>query len=158
MSDTEETVHAILKRIIFYIHEQKILIVDDEKIHKMLWFMRDGFDIFIDRKKDSISIYAKPPDSLIYTWIYWIGSYLSNKRKAEVLAIIHDAVKMMEKKNKDYGNHIFKTSAVTVGEFIVTKITRGISILKSHGSPNFESLEDTLIDLINYMIVYLYFK
>ena len=41
----------------------------------------------------------------------------------------------------------------TIHDVILGKLHRATSLLESHNSPNFESLEDTYKDIINYCIV-----
>jgi len=76
----------------------------------------------------------------------------------ELVKVLNECVALQNKKSDDYQN---KDSNVTqamhyrrgidsIHDIIQGKCYRAQSILESQGEPNFESLEDTYKDMINY--------
>ena len=82
----------------------------------------------------------------------------SEKNMKESVKVLNECIELQLKKSDDYQN---KESNVTqamhyrrgvdsIHDIIQGKIYRAQSILESKGDPNFESLEDTYKDMINY--------
>lgn len=88
-----------------------------------------------------------------------------SSKVSSTAAILHDAADLMERKSKDYqGSTYTLTDYFPYGhtsylQMLHTKMTRIKSVAEREDSNavNFESLEDSLIDLINYSAFYIEF-
>ncbi|NDB56603.1 DUF1599 domain-containing protein [archaeon] len=76
----------------------------------------------------------------------------------ESLRVLQECAELQARKSQDYQNpksnvtqmmH-YRRGIDTVHDIIHGKVLRAQSLLESEGNPNFESLEDTYKDLINY--------
>ena len=70
-----------------------------------------------------------------------------------------NAVEIYTKKSEDYNNEsaveeYFPFGNISYLQLIHMKYLRIMSVAKSHSKPNFESLEDSLLDMINYCSVF----
>ena len=77
------------------------------------------------------------------------------------LDLINPAITLVLKKGEDYNTNVqlaeyFPFGGISYVQMINLKTTRLRSILGQR-EPNFDSLEDTVLDLINYCIFYLDF-
>ena len=76
----------------------------------------------------------------------------------ESLRVLQECAELQTKKSQDYQNKQsnvtqmmhYRRGVDTVHDIIHGKVLRAQSLLESQGDPNFESLEDTYKDLINY--------
>ena len=76
----------------------------------------------------------------------------------ESLRVLQECAELQTKKSQDYQNKQsnvtqmmhYRRGVDTVHDIIHGKVLRAQSLLESQGDPNFESLEDTHKDLINY--------
>ncbi len=76
----------------------------------------------------------------------------------ESLRVLQECAELQTKKSQDYQNKQsnvtqmmhYRRGIDTVHDIIHGKVLRAQSLLESQGDPNFESLEDTYKDLINY--------
>lgn len=76
----------------------------------------------------------------------------------ESLKVLQECAELQAKKSQDYQSDDsgvtqamhYRRGVDTIHDIILGKITRATSLLESGQSPNFESLEDTYKDLINY--------
>lgn len=75
----------------------------------------------------------------------------------EIAAILDDIQSILEKKNQDYGDSFHNTFV----EFGITaptirindKTNRLKTLVKNSSKPNYESIEDTLKDIIGYAVL-----
>jgi hypothetical protein len=76
----------------------------------------------------------------------------------ESTKVLNECIELQLKKSKDYQNpnssitqsmH-YRRGIDSIHDIIQTKVYRAQSILESGSNPNFESLEDTYKDIINY--------
>jgi hypothetical protein len=76
-----------------------------------------------------------------------------NKAAAE--KIIKDALDLMERKNADYGSdNISKTGVYGVAVRLTDKIHRLLNLTRPGAyAPNFEGIEDTFLDVLNYGLI-----
>ena len=65
------------------------------------------------------------------------------KERKESVKVLQECIDLQLKKSQDYQSD-------TIHDIILGKITRATSLLESGKDPNFESLEDTYKDMINY--------
>ena len=80
-----------------------------------------------------------------------------NTRK-ESVKVLQECIDLQLKKSQDYqsdGSNVtqamhYRRGVDTIHDIILGKITRATSLLESGKAPNFESLEDTYKDMINY--------
>ena len=76
----------------------------------------------------------------------------------ESLKVLQECAEMQTKKSKDYQSDEstivqamhYRRGVDSIHDIIVGKAMRATSLLESGNNPNFESLEDTYKDLINY--------
>jgi hypothetical protein len=76
----------------------------------------------------------------------------------ESLVVLKECAEMQTKKSQDYqsdGSNVtqsmhYRRGVDTIHDVILGKVMRATSLLESGNNPNFESLEDTYKDLINY--------
>ena len=76
----------------------------------------------------------------------------------ESLNVLRECAELQTKKSQDYQSDTsnvlqamhYRRGIDTIHDILIGKITRATSLLESGKEPNFESLEDTYIDLINY--------
>ena len=76
----------------------------------------------------------------------------------ESLKVLQECAEMQTKKSKDYQNDEsavlqamhYRRGVDTIHDIIIGKVMRATSLLESGNNPNFESLEDSYKDLINY--------
>ena len=76
----------------------------------------------------------------------------------ESLKVLQECAEMQTKKSKDYQNDEsavlqamhYRRGIDTIHDIIIGKVMRATSLLESGNNPNFESLEDSYKDLINY--------
>jgi len=76
----------------------------------------------------------------------------------ESLNVLKECAYMQQKKSKDYQSDTsnvlqamhYRRGIDTIHDIIIGKVTRATSLLESGNNPNFESLEDSYLDLINY--------
>ena len=79
----------------------------------------------------------------------------------EYLALIEPALAIVEKKHQDYGNatagldSYFPFGDKSYLQMMHVKMQRLLSLAKSKEEPNFESMYDTVLDLINYAVFFL---
>ena len=79
------------------------------------------------------------------------------KRK-ESVKVLQECIDLQLKKSQDYQSDSsnvtqamhYRRGVDTIHDIILGKITRATSLLESGKDPNFESLEDTYKDMINY--------
>lgn len=78
--------------------------------------------------------------------------------KETYLKIINPAMELVVKKHQDYGNDLlglksyFPFGAKSYVQMIHVKTQRLVSLTKSERTPNYESMRDTVHDLINYSV------
>jgi hypothetical protein len=76
-------------------------------------------------------------------------------------ALIEPAAEIVAKKHEDYGNDevglaaYFPHGALSYHQMIHVKALRLGALAQSQEEPNFESIEDSLYDLINYAVFWL---
>tara|TARA_B100001250_G_C19805198_1_gene792966 strand:+ start:1047 stop:1418 length:372 start_codon:yes stop_codon:yes gene_type:complete len=76
----------------------------------------------------------------------------------ESLKVLQECAEMQTKKSKDYQNDEsavlqamhYRRGVDTIHDIIIGKVMRATSLIESGNAPNFESLEDSYKDLINY--------
>ena len=76
----------------------------------------------------------------------------------ESLKVLQECAEMQNKKSKDYQNDEsavlqamhYRRGVDTIHDIIIGKLMRATSLLEAGNNPNFESLEDTYKDMINY--------
>lgn len=76
----------------------------------------------------------------------------------ESLKVLQECAEMQNKKSKDYQSDEsgvlqamhYRRGVDTIHDIILGKVWRATSLIESGNNPNFESLEDTYKDLINY--------
>lgn len=76
----------------------------------------------------------------------------------ESLIVLKECAEMQTKKSQDYQSEEssitqamhYRRGVDTIHDVILGKIVRATSLLESGNNPNYESLEDTYKDLINY--------
>ncbi len=76
----------------------------------------------------------------------------------ESLRVLQECAELQQKKSHDYQNDEssvvqamhYRRGVDTIHDTIIGKMHRATSLLESKGNPNFESLEDTYKDMINY--------
>ncbi|MBT9131398.1 MAG: hypothetical protein DDT41_01704 [candidate division WS2 bacterium] len=70
--------------------------------------------------------------------------------------IVNEALSLMERKNKDYSNNTGNNLVITGLPGMVTRLTDKVSRLRNlinNQEVNFESVQDTLQDILNYSII-----
>jgi len=73
--------------------------------------------------------------------------------KESIGKITAEVTEILLKKNEDYGGASFDLGLNGNMVHLWDKISRYRSLLRKENSPNFESLEDTLKDIIGYAII-----
>ena len=76
----------------------------------------------------------------------------------ESLRVLQECAELQAKKSQDYQSDEstvtqamhYRRGVDTIHDIILGKVVRATSLLESGNEPNFESLEDTYKDLINY--------
>jgi hypothetical protein len=76
----------------------------------------------------------------------------------EAVRVLHECIELQLRKSKDYqsdGSNVrqadhYRRGVDTIHDVIHGKVLRAQSLLESGAEPNFESLEDTYKDIINY--------
>jgi hypothetical protein len=75
----------------------------------------------------------------------------------EVAAILDDIQSILEKKNQDYGDSFHDTFAefgiISSVIRLNDKMKRLKTLIKNSSKPNYESIEDTLKDIIGYAVL-----
>lgn len=75
----------------------------------------------------------------------------------EVAAILDDIQSILEKKNQDYGDSFHDTFAefgiISPVIRLNDKMKRLKTLIKNSSKPNYESIEDTLKDIIGYAVL-----
>ena len=80
--------------------------------------------------------------------------------KVTAAGILEDAKRLKEEKQKDYQGHVwseedyFPFDDYSYIHMLWTKMLRIRSLAENPDNPNFESLQDSVIDLINYGAMY----
>ena len=80
------------------------------------------------------------------------------KNRKESVKVLQECIDLQLKKSQDYQSDRsnvtqamhYRRGVDTIHDIILGKITRATSLLESGKDPNFESLEDTYKDMINY--------
>ena len=80
------------------------------------------------------------------------------KNRKESVKVLQECIDLQLQKSQDYQSDSsnitqamhYRRGIDTIHDIILGKITRATSLLESGKDPNFESLEDTYKDLINY--------
>ena len=80
------------------------------------------------------------------------------KERKESVKVLQECIDLQLKKSQDYQSDSsnitqamhYRRGIDTIHDIILGKITRATSLLESGKDPNFESLEDTYKDMINY--------
>ena len=80
------------------------------------------------------------------------------KERKESVKVLQECIDLQLKKSQDYQSDSsnvtqamhYRRGVDTIHDLILGKITRATSLLESGKDPNFESLEDTYKDMINY--------
>ena len=80
------------------------------------------------------------------------------KNRKESVEVLHECISLQLQKSQDYQSDTsnvtqamhYRRGIDTIHDIILGKITRATSLLESGKDPNFESLEDTYKDMINY--------
>src|SRR5210317_927118 len=72
--------------------------------------------------------------------------------------VVDKALALLERKSKDYNSGVprdayFPHGMLSYHQMLHTKVLRIQSLLNSKSKPNFESIEDSLEDLLNYTIM-----
>ena len=78
--------------------------------------------------------------------------------RKESVAVIQECMDLQLRKSKDYQSDTsnvtqsmhYRRGVDTIHDIIIGKLMRATSLLESGNNPNFESLEDTYKDMINY--------
>ena len=78
--------------------------------------------------------------------------------RKESVAVLQECMDLQLKKSKDYQSDSsnvtqamhYRRGVDTIHDIIIGKIMRATSLIESGNDPNFESLEDTYKDMINY--------
>ena len=89
--------------------------------------------------------------------ILYMEIKLIEERK-ESVKVLQECIDLQLKKSQDYQSDSsnvtqamhYRRGVDTIHDIILGKITRATSLLESGKDPNFESLEDTYKDMINY--------
>ena len=80
------------------------------------------------------------------------------KNRKESVKVLQECIDLQLQKSQDYQSDSsnitqamhYRRGVDTIHDIILGKITRATSLLESGKDPNFESLEDTYKDMINY--------
>jgi len=80
--------------------------------------------------------------------------------KAKYLALIEPAITLVEHKGDDYNNTIrleeyFPFGDASYQQMIHMKVLRMRSVLNKGSAPNYDSVLDSLYDLMNYAVFYI---
>jgi len=72
--------------------------------------------------------------------------------------VVYDALDLLKRKAADYNDGIkreayFPHGLLSYHQMLHTKVLRIQSLLQKKGEPNFEGIEDSLQDLLNYTIM-----
>ncbi len=67
--------------------------------------------------------------------------------------MVMEIIQLIIKKNQDYGNAIFKQKMPAISLMLDMKISRLGNLIKNNDTPNFESIKDTLNDIIGYALL-----
>jgi len=78
--------------------------------------------------------------------------------RKESVAVLQECMDLQLKKSKDYQSDTsnvtqamhYRRGVDTIHDVIIGKLMRATSLIESGNEPNFESLEDTYKDMINY--------
>ena len=78
--------------------------------------------------------------------------------RKESVAVLQECMDLQLKKSKDYQSDSsnvtqamhYRRGVDTIHDIIIGKLMRATSLIESGNDPNFESLEDSCLDLINY--------
>ena len=78
--------------------------------------------------------------------------------RKESVAVLQECMDLQLKKSKDYQSDSsnitqamhYRRGVDTIHDIIIGKLMRATSLIESGNDPNFESLEDTYKDMINY--------
>jgi len=83
--------------------------------------------------------------------------------KVQYYELIEPAVAIVAKKHQDYNNEslglesYFPLGHQSYAQMLHVKCQRIVGLVKEGNKPNFESVNDTVLDLINYAVFYLDF-
>ena len=80
------------------------------------------------------------------------------KERKESVKVLQECMDLQLKKSKDYQSDSsnitqamhYRRGVDTIHDIIIGKLMRATSLIESGNDPNFESLEDSCLDLINY--------
>jgi len=80
--------------------------------------------------------------------------------RARFLQLIEPAIKLVDRKGEDYNNAVKLTDYFPFGDrsyqqMLHMKVLRMRSLLDKHSAANFDSLTDSVYDLVNYAVFYL---
>ena len=83
---------------------------------------------------------------------------MKNMHRKESVKVLEECMQLQLRKSEDYqssGSNItqamhYRRGVDTIHDIILGKVQRATSIIESGKEPNFESLEDTYKDMINY--------
>ena len=83
---------------------------------------------------------------------------MKNMHRKESVKVLEECMQLQLRKSEDYqssGSNItqamhYLRGVDTIHDIILGKVIRATSLLESGNNPNFESLEDTYKDMINY--------
>ena len=83
---------------------------------------------------------------------------MKNMHRKESVKVLEECMQLQLRKSEDYqsrGSKItqamhYRRGVDTIHDIILGKVIRATSLLESGNNPNFESLEDTYKDMINY--------
>ena len=83
---------------------------------------------------------------------------MSNSESKESIKVLQECIELQIKKSEDYQSNEssvlqamhYRRGVDTIHDIIIGKLQRATSLLESGKEPNFESLEDTYKDMINY--------
>jgi len=82
----------------------------------------------------------------------------TKQHERESVKVLRECIELQLKKAQDYQNpnssltqaSYYRRGIDTIHDFILVKVLRAQSLIESRNKPNFEALEDTYKDLINY--------
>lgn len=81
--------------------------------------------------------------------------------KMQYLDLIQPAIDLVVKKHEDYNNesllleNYFPFEHASYVQMLHIKTLRLVGLTKQQNKPNFENVQDTVLDLINYAVFYL---
>jgi hypothetical protein len=80
--------------------------------------------------------------------------------RQKFLSLIEPAIKLIDRKGQDYNNTIglheyFPFRDISYQQMLHMKVLRMRSLLDKGSTPNFDSMLDSVYDLVNYAVFYL---